>query len=79
MFFTPKKRGRDWYWFNMMFSYMFSLLSGVAAIGVLLSADDHLSRKVVGALMFFLAMLVTWKLGRHCSTMVAKMSAEDRR
>jgi hypothetical protein len=73
MFFTPKKRGRDWYWFHMMILYGFAFVSGAAAIGVLLSSDDDLAGGIIGALMFSVATLITWKLGRHCSKMVAQM------
>lgn len=79
MLFTPKKRGRDWYWFNMLFLYMFSLLFGVGAIAGLLSSQVPLFERVVLALMFSLVALISWKLGRYCSTMVAKTGEEGPR
>jgi len=77
MLFTPKKRGRDWYWFNMVFLYLFSLMFGAAAIAVpILSNAD--SSKTVAALMFLLGAVVTWTLGRRCSKVVVEMSADHR-
>ncbi len=77
MLFTPKKRGRDWYWFNMIFLYGFSLAFGVAAVGILLSSNVDLSERIFGALMFALTALITWALGRRCSTMVAQLRVDD--
>ena len=79
MLFTPKQRGRDWYWFNKMWLYMFSFLSGVAAIVGLLSFEVAFSERLLGAAMFTLAALICWKLGRYCSTTVAKMGEDGPR
>jgi len=79
MLFTPKKYGRDWYWFNMVVLYGFSLMGGVAAIGAMLSFDIPLTERIVTAMGFCLAALITWALGRRCSTMVARLGVDDRR
>lgn len=79
MLFTPKKYGRDWYWLNMIGLYSFSLLSGAAAIGAMLSSDISLPERIGTALVFCLAALITWTLGRRCSTVYAQLSANDRR
>ena len=77
MLFTPKKRGRDWYWFNMVGLYGFSVAFGIGAIGVLLS-PNNISDRIMTASLFSLAALTTWMLGRRCSTMVAQLSGDDR-
>jgi hypothetical protein len=79
MLFTPKKHGRDWYWCHMMALYGFSLLSGAAAIGAMLSSDIDVSERIVTALGFCLAAWIMWALGRRCSTIVAQLGADDRR
>jgi hypothetical protein len=79
MLFTPKKYGRDWYWFNMVALFGFSLMSGAAAIGVMFSSDIALSERVLTALVFCLAALITWALGRRCSAMVVQLGVDDRR
>jgi hypothetical protein len=79
MLFTPKKHGRDWYWFHMMALYGFSILSGGAAIWAMLSSDIDLSERIVTALGFSLVALIMWALGRRCSTIVAQLGANDRR
>jgi hypothetical protein len=79
MLFTPKKYGRDWYWFNMVVLYGFSLIGGVAAIGAMLSLGIPLTERMVTALVFCLAALIAWALGRRCSATVAQMGADDRR
>ena len=48
MLFTPKQRGKDWYWFNKMWLYMFSFLSGVAAIVGMLSFEVAFSENFWG-------------------------------
>lgn len=78
MLFTPKKRGRDWYWFNMVGLYGFSVAFGIGAIGVLLSSNNDLSGRIMTAFLFSLAALTAWTLGRRCSTMVAQLSGDDR-
>ena len=79
MLFIPKKYGRDWYWFNMVGLYGLALMSGVAAIGAMLSSNIPLTERIVTALGFCLAALITWALGRRCSMMVARLGADDRR
>ena len=79
MLFTPKKRGRDWSWLNMVGLFGFSFVFGIGAIGVLFSPNNTLSGRIVTALIFILAALATWALGRRCSTMLAQLSRDDGR
>ena len=73
MFFTPKKRGRDWYWFHMMFLYVLAFAFGAGSIGALASTDVAFSERIGIALIFSFVTVALWKMGRHCSTIVAKM------
>lgn len=73
VFFTPKKRGRDWCWFHMMILYAFTVAFGVGAIVALISPDTALSERIALAVIFSVIAVGLWRLGRHCSTIVAKM------
>lgn len=79
MLFSPRRHGRDWYWFHMVGFYGFALLSGAAAIGGMLFSDTPLFERTLTALGFCLAALIMWALGRRCSTVVAEMGVDDRR
>lgn len=71
-------RGRDWRWFDMVFLYLFSFISAVSSVLVLILTDIELSEKIVTALIFFLVSIVLWVLARRCSRIVAKMGQDDR-
>ena len=77
MLFSPK-RGKDWYRFEMTVLYLFSLVSVVAAIGVLVLSDIDPSDKTETSLIFFLASTVLWLLARRCSRIVAQVSSDHR-
>ena len=65
MLFTPKKRqGLVLAQHGGLFG--FSFVFGIGAIGVLFSPNNGLSGRIVTALIFILAALATWALGRRC-------------
>jgi len=79
MLFTPKKRGRDWYWFNMMFLYVFSACFAVGTVSAVIVSDDDVPARIVMGSAGLLVTAISWALARYFSRTVASMSADDRR
>ena len=76
MFFTPNKRGRDFYRFNMMFLYMFAVLFAFSAVIGLFSFETDLSERLLLASIFSVIALICWKLGRGCSKVARKLTEQ---